>query len=502
MPREDRRGDLAEEPHMRNGRSMLQRTLSFSLLVLPVLASAASGADKIPITTSSNEARQLYLQGRDATEKLRAADAYLLFEKAVAEDTKFALGYYGLANSAQTNKAFFAAVKQAVALANNVSAGEQLMIRGMQAGVDGDVEGQRRMYTELVAKYPSDERALNLLGNFYFGIQQYPTAIEYLNKATALDPSFTAPYNQLGYAYRFEGRYPEAEATFKKYIELLPTDPNPYDSYAEFLMKVGRFDESIASYRKALEVDPTFVASLIGIANDQMFQGQGDEARKTLRQMSSIARNDGERRVALFWTGQSYILEGRYAEAVRTVGDERAIAVKSGDISSQAADAVFIGNIQLAAGNTDAAAASFAEAVALMGKAAVPVEIKEANKRNSLFNNARVALKRGDIKTAKAQAALFQKQVEVKKVPFEVWQVHELLGMVAIAQRQYDVALQELAKGTEQNPRVLYLTALALQGKGDTHRARAAAQAVAGFNALHPNYAYVRPAAQKMLAGS
>ena len=487
---------------MRKRRSSLEAALSLSLLVLPLLASASPGADKVPITTSSEEARKLYLQGRDANEKLRATDAYLLFEKAVAQDPRFALGYFGLATAAPTNKTFFAALKQAVALADTASAGEQLMIRGLQAGINGDVDGQRRMYTELVAKYPNDERALNLLGNYYFGLQQYPTAIEILTKATALDPSFTAPYNQLGYAYRFEGKYPEAEATFKKYIEVLPGDPNPYDSYAEFLMKVGRFDESIASYHKALEIDPNFIASLVGIANDQMFQGKGEEARKTLRQMYGVARNDGERRQALFWTAQSFVLEGRYEDAVRTVGEERAIAAKSGDFTAQSGDAVFIGNIQLQAGNFGAADASFAEAGALMEKASAPAEVKEANKRNSLFNTARVALKRGDVKTAKTQAASYQKQVDVKKVPFEVWQVHELLGMIAIAQHQYDVALDELAKSTNQDPRVLYLTAVALQGKGDTQRARAAAQAVANFNALNGNYAYVRPAAQKMLAGS
>ncbi len=491
-----------EEPHMRKRRSSLPAVLSVCFLVLPLLAAAATGTDKIPITTSSEESRQLYLQGRDANEKLRAADAYVLFEKAVAKDPKFALGYLGLANAAPTNKAFFAAVKQAVALADNASVGEQLMIRALQAGVNGDVEGQRRMYTELVAKYPADERALNLLGNFYFGLQQYPTAIEYLTKATVISPTFTTPYNQLGYAYRFEGKYPEAEKTFKKYIELLPADPNPYDSYAEFLMKVGRFDESIASYRKALEVDPTFVASLIGIANDQMFQGKAEEARKTLQQLTSIARNDGERRQALFWTAQTYILEGRTADAVRTVGEERAIAQKSGDLSAESGDANFIGNIQLHAGNLDAAAASFTEATVLMDKANVPAEVKEANRRNSLFNTARVALKRGDMKTAQAQAAQYQALVDVKKRPFEVWQVHELLGMVAISGRQYEVALTELSKSNAQDPRVLYLTAVALQGKGDTQRARTAAQAVAEFNSLSGNYAYVRPAAQKMLAGS
>ncbi len=487
---------------MSNRRSPFDAALSLCLLVVPLVASAATSGEKVPITTSSEEARQLSLQGRDANEKLRGADAYVLFEKAVAKDPNFASGYLGMANSAPTTQAFFAALKQAVALSDKVSVGEQLMIRGLQAGITGDVAGQRRMYTELVEKYPADERALTLVGIYYFGNQDYPTAIKYLTKAVELDPTFTTPYNQLAYAYRFEGKYPEAEKAFKKYIEVLPGDPNPYDSYAEFLMKVGRFDESIASYRKALEVDPTFVASLIGIAHDQMFQGKGDEARKTLRQMLTGARNDGERRQALFWTAQSYVLEGRSGDAVRTVGEERAIAEKSGDLASQSGDAALVGNIQLHAGNLDAAAASFAEATKLMDKAAVPAEVKEANHRNSLFNTARVALKRGDLKTAHEQAARYQAQVDVKKVPFEMKLVNELLGTIALAERQYDTALNGLAKANQQSPRVLYLTAMALQGKGDTQRARATAQAVADFNALDPVYAFVRPAAQKMLAGS
>ncbi|MGO8968981.1 MAG: tetratricopeptide repeat protein [Myxococcaceae bacterium] len=487
---------------MFNRRSWSAEVFSLCLLTLPLVAWSAPGPEKIPVTTVSEEARQFYLQGRDANEKLRATDAYLLFEKAVAKDAAFALGYLGLANSAPTNKTFFAALSRAVALSDKVTEGERLMILGLNAGATGDVDGQRRMYEELVAKYPADERALTLLGNYYFGLQDYPAAIRYLTQATEIAPNFTTPYNQLGYAFRFEGKYPEAEKTFKKYIELLPGDPNPYDSYGELLMKMGRFDESVVSYRKALEIDPHFIASFIGIANDQMFQGNGDEARKTLRQMAGVARNDGERRQALFWTAQSYVLEGRSRDAIRAVGEERAIAQKSGDLSAQSGDATFLGNILLHAGQLDAAAGSFAEANALMAKAAVPAEVKEANRRNSLFNTARVALKRGDLKTAQAQAELYRSQVAAKQIPFEVWQVHELLGMVAIAQRDYERALAELAKSSGQNPRVLYLTAVALQGKGDAQRAQLAAQAVANFNALNVAYVFVRPEAQKMATGS
>ena len=69
-------------------------------LALLVIAGATAGtfaqtapaSGKIPITTSSEEARALYLKGRDLAEKLRATDARRFYEQAVAKDKNFALG--------------------------------------------------------------------------------------------------------------------------------------------------------------------------------------------------------------------------------------------------------------------------------------------------------------------------------------------------------------------------------------------------------------------------
>src|SRR4029078_9248574 len=59
---------------------------------------AETGSDKVPITTVSDEARTLYLEGRDLLEKLRVTDAHARFESAVGKDKDFALGSVGLAN--------------------------------------------------------------------------------------------------------------------------------------------------------------------------------------------------------------------------------------------------------------------------------------------------------------------------------------------------------------------------------------------------------------------
>jgi tetratricopeptide (TPR) repeat protein len=471
------------------------------LLPLPLPAAEPARAE-IPITTTSPEAKTLYVQGQDLAEKLRITDAQVQFNRAVEKDPKFAMGWLQVANTSQSAKDFFAALKKAVALSGKVSEGERLIILGTEAGVNSEPEKQRRLFTELVEKYPSDPRAYLLLGTNEFGRQDWDGAVRALSKATELNPNYSAPYNQLGYAYRFQGKYPEAERTFRKYTELIPNDPNPYDSYAEFLMKVGRFDESIAKYRQALTVDPHFVASYIGIAHDQMFLGQGDEARKTLRQFLSTARTDGERRQALFWTSMSFANEGRWAEAIRAVEEEKKIADASGDLSAAAGDLQLIGNLSLAAGKPQEAMARFEEGQRLLERANVPAEVKEAGKRAHLFNSARVALGRGDLEGARGLSTRYATAVEAKKVPFERWQAHELSGMVALQAHDWDGALRELGQSTTQNPRVLYLTGLAYQGKGEAAQAQKAFTAAADFNALHPLLPFVRSDARRQLGRS
>ena len=124
---------------MRTKTRAMQIALAVALAV-PGMADAAGtpSKDKIPITTASEEARQLYLKGRDLAEKLRATDARSLYARAAAKDKTFALAHLGLANTAGTAKEFFDALGQAVALSANASEPERLLISGVDAGAKGD----------------------------------------------------------------------------------------------------------------------------------------------------------------------------------------------------------------------------------------------------------------------------------------------------------------------------------------------------------------------------
>jgi tetratricopeptide (TPR) repeat protein len=462
-----------------------------------LIAQTKQPADKIPITTSSDEARTLYVQGRDLAEKLRATDARKFYEQAVAKDPNFALAYVGLANTSGTNKEFVDATTKAAALAAKVSEGERHIVLALEAGLKGEPGKVLAHYTDLVKLFPNDERAHNLLGNTYFGRQEYDNAIKHYVRATTINPSFSQTYNQLGYSYRFLEKFNEAEQAFKKYTELIPGDPNPYDSYAELLMKIGRFDESIKMYEKALAIDKNFVASYVGIGNNYLAMGRPEQARAPFAKLTSVARNTGEKRQALFWNAASYVQEGATDKALAELKAGYDLAAANNDFGTMSGDLTQMGDVLREAGRADDALAKYKEAVAAIEKAKVPEEVKQATRRNHLFEESRIALAKNDLAAAKAKSAEYAKQVAVKNVPFEVRQQHELAGMIALSEKQYAAAVQEFAKANQQDPKVLYMTSLALQGAGDAAKAKTFADKANKFNGLSFNSAYVKSKAAK-----
>ena len=474
---------------------------TIAVLGIVLLIPPGASAQDVPITTS-DEARDLYLQGRDLAEKLRATDARRYYEQAVENDRDFALGYWALAVTAPTNRDFFEALERAVELADGASEGERHVIMALDAAARGDPEAQREHLKALVSAFPGDKRVHNAVGGFHFGRQEYDLAIAEYETAIAIDPEFSQPYNQLGYAYRFQERYPDAERALKKYTEVIPDEPNPYDSYAELMMKLGRFEESIDNYRKALEQDPYFVASYVGIANNQMFQDRPEAARSTLQELQQIARTDGERRTALVWKAASYVHEGKTEEALEAVSAMYAIAEARNDLGAMSGDQNLMGTILLESGDSDGAMSHYEEASRLIQQADVPDDVKAAAVRNSLFNEGRVALARHDLATAKDKAEEYSKLASRHGIPFEIRNSQELQGMVALYAEDYESAIRHLKQANQQNPRVLYLTAVALHGAGDLDGSRAAMEASANFNGLNFNYAYVRHNAKQKLESS
>lgn len=475
---------------------MISLLLCSLLLTLP----AAAQEGKVPVTTSSEQARMQYLSGRDLVDKLRFTDARGNFIAATANDPDFALAYLSLAGTSPTANEFFEALAKAVELADAVSEGERLMILGQEAGINGDQDTQKEYYQKLIKLYPDDERAHNLLATWYFGRQEWDDALDHYTRAIEIDPTFTQPYNQLGYCHRFLERYGDARKAFATYIELLPGEANPLDSQAELLMKMGEYDASIESYEKALAIDPDFIASYVGIGNNYIFKGEGNEARKTFDRLTAIAANPAQKRQALFWTAVSRLHEGDSENAIAAAQARMALAEEDEDFSTMAGDLVFLGDIYYESGRPADALSHYAAVVEMIERADVPEEVRETARVNHLYEEARVAIARGDLTKARAMSHAYRLHTRSRNIPNELRQSSELSGMLAAHDRDFHSAIHYYAKANQLNPRILYLTAEALHGDGEITRALELYRKVADFNGLNVNLAYVKRKAEAKLA--
>ncbi|HQR39231.1 MAG TPA: tetratricopeptide repeat protein [Blastocatellia bacterium] len=460
---------------------------------------APTATAKLPITTSSEEARKQYIEGRDKAERLLITDSLQNFDKAIELDPNFALAELARANSSQSAKEFFDHLAKAVALADKASEGEKLLILGTNAGANNDAAKQKEYFDKLVTLFPGDERVQVIVGGYYFGQQDYTTALTHYKESIKIAPAYAPAYNIAGYAYRQTDDYANAEQSFKKYIELIPNDPNPYDSYAELLLKMGRFDESIVQYRKALSIDPTFMASHSGISADLVYSGKPADATAELQIIMDKARNEGDQRTALFGMTVVDVDGGNMAGAIANVDKQYALGEKTNDVAAMAGDLQTKGNILLEMGKADDAAAAYAKSVSMTDQSSLSQEIKDAAKLQAHYDNARVALAKKDAAKAKAEAAEFQKGADASKNPTTMRQAHQLAGIIAMSESNYDVAIAELMQASMQNPQNLYWLAMAYKGKGDAAKATEFAKKAANFNSLpNLNYAFIRTKAKAM----
>jgi tetratricopeptide (TPR) repeat protein len=458
-------------------------------------ANSTAAAGKIPITTSSEEARKEFIQGRDLNEKLLVQDSIAHYDKAISLDANFAYAELNRAGVSPTGKEFFDHLKKAVSLADKASNGEKLLILGTEAGANGNAQKQKEYLDQLVATYPNDERANFALGGYYFGQQDFPQAITYYKKATELEPKFSSAFNLLGYAYRQNGDYANSENAFKKYIELIPNDPNPYDSYGELLLKEGKFDDSITQYRKALSIDTNFINAHQGIGMAMLYKGDATGAAAEISHITEKARSDAERRTALFALTVVNVDSGKWDAALGDVDKQYALGDKTNDVPGMTGDLQLRGNILLEMGKYDEAKVEYGKALKMTQDSNLSQQIKDNAALFDHYNLARVALGKKDLATAKTEATAFMNAV---KNPLQTKQAHQLMGLIAMEEKDYDKAISELKQANQQNPYDLYRLCQAYSAKGDAASAKEQCGKAANFNSLPAiQYAFVRRKAAK-----
>ncbi len=233
----------------------------------------APAEKEMPITTFSSKARELFLQGREKMENYEPIAAAPLFEQAVSVDSNFALAYCYRSQCGGGYQVSHAHLAKAQAHSGKASLGEQLYIQLIQAYFDNDQPAQKKCVDQLVALYPEDKRSWWSLGDYFYNIRDYKTAISSFEKAVEIDKEFAPGYGSLAYPNIELGKFVAAETALKEYIRLRPSRSDPYDTYGNLLCKTGRYDESIVQFQKSLELSDQAPWSAAGIGINYLYKG-------------------------------------------------------------------------------------------------------------------------------------------------------------------------------------------------------------------------------------
>jgi serine/threonine protein kinase/Tfp pilus assembly protein PilF len=275
----------------------ISRTISRGLG--PVTAKIEIAQPKIAdLTTSSMEAYNYFLRGRDDYEKFYYADARRFLEKAVSLDPTFAVAYLYLGKVAGElfdTKAQTEAYEMAKKYSEKATEKERFYIEaGYASAVERNPEKRLRILLELTKKYPQEKQFHWDLGFVYDGRRKYPEALEEYEKALALDPNFGMVINQFGYLYAQMGELEKAIQYFERYAAINPGQANPIDSMAELYFRLGKFDEARAKYQEALDIRPDFSSSR-GLAYIFALQENYVETRHWLEEFNKRAPTPAEK---------------------------------------------------------------------------------------------------------------------------------------------------------------------------------------------------------------
>ncbi len=259
-------------------------------------------------TTTSMEAYDYYLKGREAGDKNYHDDARKLLEQAVEIDPQFAMAYLYLGyqvGQLQDDKASTDAYEKAMRYSDRATRKEKLFIEAYCAvTLEGDSAKQVRILRQILKEYPEETEMHYRLGYRLFRMGKVEEAIQEFNKYLEVDPNPEPQvYNQLGYIYRDKWELEKALEYIKKFVESSPDDANAVDSLAEIYFNMGRLDESIAKYKEAVEIKEDFYLAYGSIGYIYALKEDYSEAMKWIDKFTSIAPTSGVK-------AESYLCKG------------------------------------------------------------------------------------------------------------------------------------------------------------------------------------------------
>lgn len=108
-------------------------------------------------------------------------------------------------------------------------------------------EGGKAMtkYESVTDKNPENVQALIRIGRLFYSAMNYNKAIEFLEKANAINSSYSIVHKELGELYYITRQYEKASNEYKKYLELNNNDSRAKATYGGFLFQLKEYQKGV-----------------------------------------------------------------------------------------------------------------------------------------------------------------------------------------------------------------------------------------------------------------
>jgi len=138
---------------------------------------------------------------------------------------------------------------------------------------------------------PHDPALLRLAGRtaMELGLDD---AVEYFQRAVALDPNDPDGWRELGDALAYDGRLAEAGQALHRAVRLRPEDTAALVSLGHSSLAAGHRDRAITYLRRAVENDPENLMALQGLAAAYRSEGRLEEALDAATRVASGSPTD------------------------------------------------------------------------------------------------------------------------------------------------------------------------------------------------------------------
>ncbi|MGE5457709.1 MAG: tetratricopeptide repeat protein, partial [Methanococcaceae archaeon] len=262
----------------------------------------------------SAEANEFYLRGRGILRNFQSIDdlnsAIELFNRAVENDTLFALAYSGLAETywskynvtKEINLANAALINSEKAISLSDKDAFVYIPLGIIYAGKGEFDVALKAFQRAIELDPQNEQAYIQIGWLYQNQGKFDKAEIYFKNAIALKPDYWRCYSYLGLSYYYKGQYNEAISQIQSGLQLAPANQILLNALAGNYWQLQRLADAIQTFEQILQINPNNTRVMSNLGTTCFYKGNFDKAIYYYKQVLEVNPED-------------YIVQGWLADA-------------------------------------------------------------------------------------------------------------------------------------------------------------------------------------------